>query len=285
MAKQILNGIEYFGNSAFYACDLLLENTNFTPTSGTSDVTRAYTLSASIDNYDAVLVYAYMNARENAQNQLMSMLVNKAEYYVTADSSNWVFLLNGSIASGNRRLCFKFSDSSHITTLANRTSDVEEPRLYKVYGIRFGSKLQTNNSVARVIHVKGSLIYDGNNHISGIGCATITLNNGVATIDFALQFTSSSATGDEFDWGISRDLLKALNPLVPNITPVNGGFWDFYGYNSTLTQIAPAFQASGNLWKFGRYYENTMAAIGNWPSRVFSNGNHLHGVIYGTYNT
>lgn len=285
MAKQMLNGVEYFGESIAYDCDLLLENTEFTPTSGTSDVTRTYTLSASIDNYDAVLVYAYMNARVNQQNQLMSMLVNKAEYYVTADSSNWVFLLNGSIASGNRRLCFKFPNSSHITTLANRTSDVEEPRLYKVYGIRFGSNYLSNNNVAQVIHVNGNLLYDANNHISGIGCATITLNNGVATIDFALQITSSTATGDEFDWGISRDLLKALSPAVPDITPVSGGFWDLYGYNETRMQIAPAFQASGNLWKFGRYYENTMSAIGIWVSRMFSNGNHLHGVIYGTYNT
>jgi hypothetical protein len=138
---------------------------------------------------------------------------------------------------------------------------------------------------AQIFHVKGSLIADDNNHISGIGCATITLNNGVATIDFALQITSSSATGDEFAYGISSVLLNLLNPSIPTITPVTGGFWDFYDYNSTLMQIASAFNASGNLWKFARYYENTMASMGGWPSRVFSNGNHIHGVIYGTYST
>lgn len=288
MGKIYLNGIPYSTEitESRFNYDLLLENTNFTPTTGTESVTRTYTLNNPIDDYDAVMVFGYLYCVSTNKNQIMSMTIMNKDYYTTSASID-TFLLNGTIDTDisktqTRRLMFKFPDSTHISTATGMRLDTEEPRLWKVYGLKFPND---DAITSQVMHVKGNLIYDANNHISGIGCATITLNNGVATIDFALQITGSSASADEFDWGISRDLLKALSPAVPDITPVSGGFWDFYGYNDTRMQIAPVFQASGNLWKFGRYYENTMSSIGVWVSRMFSNGNHLHGVIYGTYNT
>lgn len=143
-----------------YACDLLLENTDFSIASGSATSERQYTLSASIENYDAVLVIGYTNVNANEQNQAVSMIVLKASYNI-GSSVRWTYLLNGSIPNNNRRLAFGFSDSTTIQTAASRVQ-YEEPRLYRVYGMNFGGTAHTYSTTEQVVGtwIDGKPLYE-----------------------------------------------------------------------------------------------------------------------------
>jgi hypothetical protein len=123
-----------------FISDLLVENTDFSVASGSSNTSHQYTLSKSIDLYDAVLVIGYLNVSTTpAKAQAASMIVFKNDYYInTSGVAGWSFLLNGSIPNQNRRLGFGFVDSTTIETRAAR-SENEEPKLYRVYGLKFGT--------------------------------------------------------------------------------------------------------------------------------------------------
>lgn len=149
MGKMYLNGTPYSTEitESRFNYDLLLENTNFTITSGTGNVDRTYTLSNPIDNYDAVMVFGYMLVNGNNRNQIASMMIMNKDFYTTPlISSNYAFMLNGTIANAPRRLCFRFTDSTHIATSTSTKVDTEEPRLWKVYGLKFPNETGIKNN-------------------------------------------------------------------------------------------------------------------------------------------
>ena len=150
------------GTSGDFACDLLFENTDFSITSGSGTVINQYTLDYSIDLYDAVCVVGYLNVNtNNDRNQAVSAFVPKAEYYINSTSSYWGFLLNGSIPTNNRRLGFAFADDTTINVVASRV-EYEEPKLYRVYGLKFGSNIHTYSTTEQVVGtwIDGSAIYE-----------------------------------------------------------------------------------------------------------------------------
>ena len=131
------------GGGEQYTCDLLFENDPLpSPTIGTNDVTRTYTLTQSIDDYDAVYVIGYSVYSSSAKTISHSNLVLKPDYYLpitnTVDNP---FELNGGHKDTNRRLWFSFPTSTSIQTIANRTESNSEPILYKVYGLKFTSSV------------------------------------------------------------------------------------------------------------------------------------------------
>lgn len=153
MGKMYLNGIPYSTEitESKFNYDLLLENTNFTPTTGTESVTRTYTLSNPIDNYDAVMVFGYVYCTSNTKNQIMSMTIMNKDFYVGTTSSGNTFLLNGTIDTDisqtqTRRLMFSFTDSTHIYTSTGMRLNTEEPRLWKVYGLKFPNETGIKNN-------------------------------------------------------------------------------------------------------------------------------------------
>lgn len=143
-----------------FTCDLLLENTDFSIASGSATSERQYTLSASIENYDGVLVVGFTNVNANDRNQAVSMIILKASYNI-GSSVRWTYLLNGSIPNNNRRLAFGFSDSTTIQTAATRPQ-YEEPRLYRVYGLNFGGFLRTYSTTEQVVGtwIDGKPLYE-----------------------------------------------------------------------------------------------------------------------------
>lgn len=127
-------------DNGLFTCDLLVENTDFSVAGGSDGVTHQYTLSRSIDLYDAVLVIGYLNVTNvSTKEQAASMLILKQDYYINVSGvSRWSYLLNGTIPSQNRRLAFGFINSTTIETACSRVVN-EEPKLYRVYGLKFGS--------------------------------------------------------------------------------------------------------------------------------------------------
>lgn len=141
-----------------YTCDLLFENDPLpSPTSGTSNVTRTYTLAQPIDDYDAVYVIGYSVYSSSAKNISHSHLILKPDYYLPFTSTlDNPFELNGGNKDSNRRLWFSFPTSTSIQTIANRSESNEEPILYKVYGLKFGTSATHNYSTTE--HVVGTWI-------------------------------------------------------------------------------------------------------------------------------
>lgn len=125
-------------NYGKFTCDVLFVNDPLpSPTSGTANVTRTYTLNGSIDDYDAVYVimYGYYHSSQGATN-ITSRIVFKNDYYLKGFDN---FSYYDGIVDPNRmrRINFTFTDSTHIQTLAFRSEDTVEPILCKVYGLKF----------------------------------------------------------------------------------------------------------------------------------------------------
>lgn len=183
MGKMYLNGILY-GVENRFKYDLLLENTNFTPDTSGNSKERSYTLRKSIDEYDAVVVFGWLNVSATAKDQLGSMLIMNQDFYARAlsDTSKWVFLLNGSQGSGNRRLVFRFADSTTIETLASKSNTNEEPRLWKIYGLKFPSDDENTRYSEIPIYLGSQVIFPtrigtSSSSRTNFYCAGVDANN------------------------------------------------------------------------------------------------------------
>lgn len=168
-----------------YTCDLLLENTSLTPASGDSQITKDYTLSHSIDSYDAVLVQGYLFVNNSGVGNIESLLIFKSDYYARCtnqtDTVAWAFVLNATVTRGvnpTRRLSFGFTDSTHIRTLSTRVSD-EEPMLYKVYGLRFAGNGTVGTRINTSIESNQTVTYTcADLGIKEKGCYFISITSG-----------------------------------------------------------------------------------------------------------
>lgn len=120
---------------------ILLLNTNYAPTSGTSLVTKNYELNDSINNYDGIIVYAYVFNNGVTQSNIMNMYINKSDYfdksYDSGQPSDVAFMLNATTNDSRRSFIFGFTDETHIQTKAIRTEVNVEPVIYKVVGFKF----------------------------------------------------------------------------------------------------------------------------------------------------
>lgn len=198
------------GGGDSFACDLLLENTDFSIASGSATSERQYTLSASIENYDGVLVIGFTNVSANERNQAVSMIVLKSDYSI-GSSNRWTYLLNGSIPTNNRRLAFGFSDSTTIQTAASRVQN-EEPRLYRVYGLNFGGSLHTYSTTEQVVGtwIDGKPIYEVTIDCGTLANTTSTqyFNHGISDLEMVIDtqafMTNGSASANlPFYWTAS----------------------------------------------------------------------------------
>lgn len=137
--------------------------------------------------------------------------------------------------------------------------------------------------------VNGVVLNSSIDPIEGAGRVVVTLYpNGVARIDFVVEITTSGSGSTAFSYGINRDILHALNPSIPIITPgagvchyfkttSGGGAW-----NETLNQYSGTLSAVSQFWQPGRVY-NTNGDTGGWPANSFVVGHRIVGTAYGTY--
>ena len=135
-------------NYGKFKCDVLFVNDPLpSPTSGTANVTRNYTLNKSIDDYDAVYVvmYGYYTSSQGATN-ITSRIVFKNDYYLKG-FDNYSYYDGIVDPNRMRRINFTFTDSTNIQTMAFRSEDSVEPMLCKVYGLKFENKLINRSDI------------------------------------------------------------------------------------------------------------------------------------------
>lgn len=138
----------------------------------------------------------------------------------------------------------------------------------------------------KIYKVAGFLINSAADTAEGHGVAEVYLYpNGIAIIEFSIQCTRSGTSTSYFNWGINRDLIHALNPEIPIITPT-GGIETYYatsgnvaadrtGYGGTLFPV-------GVFWQPARIF-NTSGAEGGWPAGNFIENQRIVGTARGTY--
>ena len=157
-------------------------------------------------------------------------------------------------------------------------------------GRQYGGMQYTLTPPASQEHIEGVFINGKWDDIEAIGIADITLNNGIATISFSVKFTQpTSYLEDNFIWGVCAEAISEIGEL-PALTPVDGGFWEFYTYNRNLMGFGPSFKAQYdqdtdlNFWTFGKYDGNTLSDIVLLSSSQFNVGDIIHGTCYATYD-
>ena len=130
------------GGWSGYSREIIYENTDFTPASGSSSVTRYATLTKSIANYDELQVWAWMYVDTTKEQLLCATIpvdIAKIKTTATGIDEDVPFLLNASLSTVNRRIWFGFTDDTHATFVSNRTESGVDSIPYRIYGIKHGS--------------------------------------------------------------------------------------------------------------------------------------------------
>lgn len=152
----------------------------------------------------------------------------------------------------------------------------------------------TSNAVLKwgekkVISVVGEIIncdINTSTNVSGKGRAIITLEKGLAKIDFTAYITRAG-TGNLFGVGLNRDLLRGLNNLIPVIAPVTG-LCHYYNEAGDLDTNLEGYGGNispvGQYWQFGRFYTESMD-FGGWPASTYYKGLRIIGTCYGRYSS
>jgi hypothetical protein len=154
------------GGGGNYTADVLFENTDFTVPSGSSNVINTYTLENSIDDYDAVLVEAFLYVTPSIKANSQTMLIPSDDCYSQNTDKEWDFLMFADNFSGNnqgrRRIGFGFPSSTSIKVVGQRITENECPILYKVIGFKFGGGGINYSTTEQVIGtwIDGSIIYE-----------------------------------------------------------------------------------------------------------------------------
>lgn len=155
--------------------------------------------------------------------------------------------------------------------------------MYLTYhGVRLMQRASRNDSwavVPPVCNAIGNCFSGTSIVVDGIVTVTYQLND-IARLDFQLQVTTAGSGSADF--GISRALLRTLNPDIPLITPVDGGAIQIYTALGAIatTSIGTTMKANGNLWTPAKISSGAITALNE---SAFSSGRIITGTCYGTY--
>lgn len=217
----------------------------FTPESGNSDKTRTYTLSESINNFDAIQVFAYafceVQSSKTVCNQLMSTIIlpSMADQKGMIEGDAWEdcpFLLNGT-ASDKRRLLFGFTDDETIKTIANRSRSNEESVLYKVVGLKFQCNVPAGSG-------------------GGIDYSTTEQDTGKKWIDGKpiYQISTLASSSDLFDVNtLSIDKLIKVEAFGSDNSGYTGSKWTIEGVSGSSNRLIYWSSSSGKIVYEGNF--------------------------------
>lgn len=121
----------------------------------TITTTDSYDFSASIDNYDMLLVTGMTHINSSDYEQLNSLIIMKDDYYIEA-VDGWSHSLNFSISGSTRRAVFNFNNGKLNVV------KIENAALKKIYGIKFITQQHNYSTEEKVVGtwVNGKPIYE-----------------------------------------------------------------------------------------------------------------------------
>ena len=121
----------------------------------TITTTDSYDFSASIDNYDMLLVTGMTHINSSDYEQLNSLIIMKDDYYIEA-VDGWSHSLNFSINGSTRRAVFNFNDGKLNVV------KIENAALKKIYGIKFITQQHNYSTEEQIVGtwVNGKPLYE-----------------------------------------------------------------------------------------------------------------------------
>ena len=136
----------------------------------------------------------------------------------------------------------------------------------------------------KVFRGSGQLVKSDTTNVAAIGFATVNISYNLAEIDFSFKVTATSSSSSDFAWGLSVDKLREAIPELPNLKPIQGGFFytnqsdytDMIGYGSLMSETIPGYK----YWIPTRIY-TTSGDIGGWSSGSLKMGAFYFGKCYG----
>ena len=139
--------------------------------------------------------------------------------------------------------------------------------------------------------VHGMFINSAEGSIRGVGTASVhIIVNGIAQVDFVAKITTPGTRNDIFLYGVNIDMLRSIDPQIPEIIPIFGGVVEMCNadgsYNTEINGYGGLFEALGSYWVPARVYsyKDDLGYCGAWPEAMFDTGMILRGTCYGKLN-
>ncbi len=139
--------------------------------------------------------------------------------------------------------------------------------------------------------VHGMFINSAEGSIRGVGTASVhIIVNGIAQVDFVAKITTPGRRNDIFLYGVNIDMLRSIDPQIPEIIPIVGGVVEMCNadgsYNTEINGYGGLLEAFGSYWVPARVYsyKDDVGYRGAWPEAMFDTGMILRGTCYGKLN-
>lgn len=139
--------------------------------------------------------------------------------------------------------------------------------------------------------VHGMFINSAEGSIRGVGTASVhIIVNGIAQVDFVAKITTPGTRNDIFLYGVNIDMLRSIDPQIPEIIPIVGGVVGMCNadgsYNTEINGYGGLLEAFGSYWVPARVYsyKDDLGYRGAWPEAMFDTGMILRGTCYGKLN-
>lgn len=148
-----------------------------------------------------------------------------------------------------------------------------------------GAASEAEVKAHRCYFADGKVISSRGGTTEGIGRVTVNIaSNGIARLDFVASVSTAGSAGDVYEVGIIVDVLRALNPSIPAMSPLTGGTLMYYSPEGQLIAglqgYGGTFNSSNGMWCAGRIYNET-DGCGQWADDSFTAGLKLVGTCYG----
>lgn len=166
------------------------------------------------------------------------------------------------------------------------TNDFTADNLPITRGSAINTKAYIDNTKPQIYVRNDVLLNSVGGTVQGFGAAMITMQNGIARIDFNLKITVAETVQNVFTWGINRDYFTALTGK--QISPQVGGSCVYYDSNNVIyearTDLGGIFSVNGQFWQPARVYDdNGTYKSGGWASMAFQQNSRIVGTCWGTY--
>lgn len=163
----------------------------------------------------------------------------------------------------------------------NLTSTSTDKPLSAAQGKALNDALSALGPTQYSVH---GLIANEDGAFRAYGSAHIFIVGTYAYISYMYKVSAASTTSNNFNYGLSRDLIKNLNTAIPSITPYSGGIATVYDTTGSIVsgtiQYGMYHDAKGQFWALARLAD-TSGTSGDWPSTKFPVGQMVIGVAIG----
>ena len=134
------------------------------------------------------------------------------------------------------------------------------------------------------VYIANGEIATSNGTTRGAGTATVYVSaDGFVRVDYMVNIHTAGST-DSTSAGIDINMLRTINPNIPNFAPLHGGDCMYITAERVLAQNANGYGGTHRMlekrWCWSRVH-TTAGAVGVWVDKMFSADTIIRGTCYG----